>query len=870
MNIVYGFTADTSITFKSSYSQQGITNNSSVEPPFFYNGCEECLYVGETPTKANDNSFAISYSESQNECGGVSSKGSCKGRCDALSAGFTTKEVGIPYRPTTTASQKVKLTCVDGFSSQNNSTEEPYSGSATIFCKTNTNKDGRDLSFSGIYNEEPKLSCVKYPKDATIFPGAGLPLKYTTKMLTWTDPFGVNSDGFGDCNTPQTLSAYPEYYSSSKVECSNDYPNAPLGGCEYFYHFSSSGKYINYTTKISDFETIGASIPSSQTLAIKSGTTQIKAADTFKYTNQEVTASSLSLDDQDIGKVTYLYIDNKNVSSYEFDAWTGQRKPGDKYTVFESGKAECTRTEESNKNDPCKNINTPQTTTITDFAGITWSAKELFYSATPLGSFHALELKETTRTFDLRYGNFDYTVSTSEVFNNVIQEQRDISCMSHTSSKSMYMESNYIPFKCEKDPDNVCICNDEIGNTTYEAAKWPQKTQSKVEYNTGCFDFGCGGKTSSCSSEVTYNIFTSQRCQTTQVTGCNETPAPLVDGPDGYKRLGPIPAYNIVVGDVPIEKQWNDGSTCNITFAMAAGQSVTHRTFERTEFSVFGTGQEKIYAKAIYPFGILRTNTDSANPYTWNTTFSVSDKNSIIKSSHIVQAFQAIQGGLAYSPPVSGIRLTEASKTTFMLFSSTSTDKNSYLVSSASSKGVWEKASWSGFGVFRGPFKSGTFDVAFSGVKSNTQAFLGNRFVYSPGAKQTFVCDGGLNIISSRPGSSGKFSTTSSTNAFSTSFDSTHKGAFIVRHIPFTTCRTKPANDLGGFAIEELECDDACEIDNVAQNVLGIATIGETSTYLIQGDKSKLYMNNSMSYFWTSPEKHKAYGTGHGVCTQAD
>lgn len=892
MNIVYEYGNDTSVTKILSYSQSAKTDNRAVEPPFFYNGCAECVYVPAVTITANDNSFAFSSSHSYNECGGSSSKASCKGRCNDLSAGHTHKEVGIGYGKNTTSSQKVKLTCVEGFSSQNNSTEKPYTKSATVFCATSTSKDGRDLSFFGGYQEEPKLSCVSHPKKATIFPGLfAVPAKYTSVELTYTDPYGLNEEGFGDCNTPRTLTSYASYYASSKVECSNGIPNAwPMHlvnyQCESFHCFTGGGKYINYSADISDFKSTSAALISSQTLAINSGTTKIGSNDTYKYTNEEVTAMGLSKAEAN-GKATFLYLASDKVYSYDFEVWTGQLKIGsDVITLFESNTAECTRIVEYNTNyDPCKGSYTPETTTVTDYAGITLSIKESFYSETNLGNFQALALSETIRTLELRYYDFDYSVAISDNYNDEKQNQEEITCMSHESRKVGYMDYPGV-FPCSSfleeggDDDGACMCQDLIGNSTYEAPKWPQATQSNVEYYTECVNFGCGGQTSSCKSESSYSIFTSQGCQATYVSGCEEVKAPMVMGPAGYMMVAKVQMYSVEVDDVPIKQNWNNGSTCNVSMAMGYGQSITRRTYQNTESKAFGAGNN-VYAKAIYPFGILRTNDDSANPYIWNTTFSISDKDKVIESSHIIQAFHPINNGLAYSPPASGIRLTEAGKTTFMIFSSTSTDKNSYLVSSSSSKGVWEKASWSGFGVFRGPFKSGTFDVAFSGNKSNTQAFLGNSFVYSPGQKQTCVCNGGLNIISSRAESSGKLSTTYRTQAFSTSFDSTYKGAFIVRHIPFTTCRTSPDYKHNGFAIpesirlleffeEETSCD-ACEIDNIATHrvVPQLATITDTSTYFIQGDTSKLYINNSISYFWTSPEKRKAYGTGHGKCTEA-
>lgn len=860
MRLLYSFANDTKVTLISSYAENGKTSNADLGGAFFYNGCSPCIFVAGANTPATANS-GVSKTESHNECGGSSYSQKCITNGCSTGASFEQKEIGDVLAPVSSTTISEAITCALGLNSTQVTTQDPYTGKATAYCITDKTKG--TVSFGGTYQKEPVFSCAKHPVHAVAIPGYGIPLS-TKKGNELTYKVGCEEE------PPFYVVPPPEYWDTAKFECSKHQYYAQyyqMPKCDYFRHFSKAGKYIKSSADLAGFSSYIDSIASGQTLTINSETKAFGTADTFNYTNKEVTDKLLSADYNKLGSFTYLYIDKSQLKSGSYNAWTGQWESTTQ-KFFGSEKVDCTYTDSLIQNPPCATGPDSKKTTVTQYAGTSWVSECGYAAGVPVGDFFANDILTATRTSALTFVNFDYTLSITNDSSSQTQNYQDTECVYQKEIKKPTVVQLMYAFPCSDDPNEACYegpCPPQ--GTDYGAALWPGETFDKFSITVNC-GFGCGGKSSECASQSTYNIWTSQKCQTTECAGPGpELRAPFVPC-DGYSCLGSVPGYEYEYEDVTVKQQAAQGNTCDVGYTMQAGQSVTHRIYEQTAVTAFAG---KIYRKAIQPFGIY---VNTGKKPEWVTTFSIADK--IIQSSHIVpHVFTPAKYGFAYAPPASGVSITTKGQTTFIAFSTASSNPNSYLVSSSTAKEV-ERAHWDGFGMFRGPFKSSTFEISFSGVKSNTIAEDYSMMAYKPFAQQTFVCDGGLNIIRSRSNSTAKTSSTTQTKAFSTSFDSTFDGFFSVKNIPFYSCTTFPQSYHAGFGlvgdqggdegeVSESNCVETCVETGVNEIIARLNTIKETSTYFIQGDESKLYQQNSISYFWTDPAKYQVYGTGHGT-----
>lgn len=857
MILLYSFSNDTSVTRIFSYQESGKTSNQVQGNAFFYAGCQPCDFAGPQIFKTTAQT-AISVTEKFNECGGSSFTQSCNNNLCATNAKYGEKEIGDVWAPRFSKTASQAITCAPALSSKQTSTQSPFSGKATVYCLT---KGKGTISIGGTFEKEPVLSCAKYVVNAIAVPGFGLPMT----ML-----YGKDLTYKNECKTVEnpiiTVEKEPHYYSSQDYECAklDQYWNLGLvmAGCEYFTHFTKPGKYINSSTNLSGFSSFSPSIASGQTLTINSKTAKFGSADTFNYTNKELTGTILTLDYADDAPFTFIYIQSSELKSGTYNAWTGKfNSTTNKF--YESEKMDCTYTEEFSPKKPCESAAPePKTTTITEYAGLSWESKCAYVAGVPVGSFFANDILTATRTSALVFKDFDYSLNIKNDGSSKTQTVADMECVSQKEVVKQTMEYPAVA-PCEHNPDIVCYagpCTPK--GTNFDGASWPQSTFDKYDINVVCGN-GCDVQTNNCTASSTYDIFTTKKCPATECGDYPEIVAPLVPC-DGYMCLAKVPMNYTEYEADTVEQKAQLATTCDIGYTMEAGQSITRRVFDQTFTASFAG---KIYRKAIQPFGIFVATGKTPE---WLTTFSISGKESVINSSHIVPyVFAPAKYGYAYAPPASGISITKQGETTFIAFSTASSNPNSYLVSSSTAK-IVERAHWDGFGMFRGPFKSGTFQISFSGVKSNTIAGNESRMAYLPFAKQTFVCDGGLNVINSKQGATDKISSSVQTKAFSTSFDSTFAGFFQVKNVPFYSCATAPDNNgYINFVQQGEDVDDNCNnsmscIETGFNEIVNrLKTIKETSTYLIQGDTSKLYQSNSISYFWTDPAKYQVYGTGH-------
>jgi hypothetical protein len=283
---------------------------------------------------------------------------------------------------------------------------------------------------------------------------------------------------------------------------------------------------------------------------------------------------------------------------------------------------------------------------------------------------------------------------------------------------------------------------------------------------------------------------------------------------------------------------------------------------------------------------------DSKGSMQTATSFSLKQSKSDIAASHVGFAFS----GAYYNPMGKTTQFgSDGAKKTFIALatgdavylvgspdgkskgSATAShdgDIHSYYISDPDAKSVWNQASWPGHGVVNGKITTGTFSFSFNtGAFANSYGGAGSIARFSPGAKQTIVAHGGLNIISSKSDVSEKsFKTTYSTQAFSTSFDSSYKGAWIAKAIPYTYVATKsvgldPNPNIGietnhVFSINCPGCD-------FPQAGVPYPLIGDTSAYFIKGAKSLIYLDNADTYLWTHPAFKKKWGDGHaGNCEE--
>jgi hypothetical protein len=269
------------------------------------------------------------------------------------------------------------------------------------------------------------------------------------------------------------------------------------------------------------------------------------------------------------------------------------------------------------------------------------------------------------------------------------------------------------------------------------------------------------------------------------------------------------------------------------------------------------------------------------------TSFSLKQSKSDITNSHVGFAFD----GAYYNPMGRTTQFgSDGAKKTFIALATgdavylvgspdgkskgTSTashdgDVHSYYISDPTAK-IWNQASWPGHGVVNGKITTGTFSYSFNtGAFKNSYGGAGSIARFLPGAKQTIVAHGGLNVISSKDNVSEKsFKTTYSTKAFSTSFDSSYKGAWIAKAVPYTYVATRSVAWNQGWVMP-VETNHVLSINcsgcNFPQPGIPIPLIGDTAAYFIKGDKSLIYNKHAASYLWTHPAFKKKWGDGHGA-----
>ena len=394
----------------------------------------------------------------------------------------------------------------------------------------------------------------------------------------------------------------------------------------------------------------------------------------------------------------------------------------------------------------------------------------------------------------------------------------------------------------------------------------------------------CGGINCGCTSNSAADTTQRQLKPGGVQTQCFD---PCVSyNPGCPKRF--FPEYDISVSQLQNQIQRN--GQCAYVNKMSLDVAYTHFTRAQTlttEIGGFPGGAFQATLQKSEGLYFL----DSKGSMQTATSFSLNQSKSDITNSHVGFAF----AGVYYNPMGRATQFgSDGAKKTFIALAtgdavylvgspdgkskgaataSHDGDVHSYYISDPDAK-IWNQASWPGHGVVNGKITTGTFSFSLNtGAFANSYVENGNATRVLLGAKQTIVAHGGLNLISSKGNVSENFKTTYSTKAFSTSFDSTFKGAWIAKAVPYTYVATKSVhyspNNPYYYVQEETShvISINCPGCDFPQPAIPIPLIANTSTHFIKGDKSLLYNNNATSYLWTHPAFKKKWGDGHaGYC----
>ena len=527
-------------------------------------------------------------------------------------------------------------------------------------------------------------------------------------------------------------------------------------------------------------------------------------------------------------------------------------------------------------------------TTDTLLAGSSFAFTHVKISTTKLGQYFAYQPTTISRGDHLAWGEFAYSTSAGDTYATQAKPiSQKFNCVSVSEACNIPLTDDYGHgpepaqvdncFPCIAGANGVeymtpnkipgsskcggldCGCTSTAGGNT-EGPPDPARIKAQTQCNDPCASQGplctiCIPGFDECYSPA--GVPTATMCCTSQAMGCSQEVTPF---------------QNIIVRT----------ANCAAVNKNSYNVSYTHLTRAQTLTTGIGGGFQVTLQKSEGLYYL-----DSKGSMQTATSFSLKQSKSDIALSHVTFAFDG-----AYHNPMGRTTQfgSDGAKKTFIALATgdavylvgspdgkskgTATashdgDIHSYYISDPTAK-IWNQASWPGHGVVNGKITTGTFSFSFnSGAFANSYGEGGGVARFSPGAKQTIVADGGLNIISSKANvSENSFKTTYSTNAFSTSFDSTFKGAWIAKAVPYTYVATKSVgldpNPYAGIETNHIISIN-CPGCDFPQPGIPIPLIGDTSEYFIKGDKSLIYNKHAASYLWTHPAFKKQWGGGHGA-----
>jgi hypothetical protein len=775
---------------------------------------------------------------------------------------------------TSSAKLFAKLTCLDGLTSTQTESETPYTKTAEQACTTSKNS-GKDVGIAGAVLTSTK-DCYYVTPSGAISLYAGGP-----NFPAETDgEYKVTQTVYDGCGKAETYNdVIPKY--KTKDPCPIYYEP----DCESAYILSKPGSYIAGGKNVGPFSTTvvhALSTDKAVQFNVVTGKESPKIDQTFSYSNKEVTLSNLKAKESTYTN-SYINFGESGVSTTTYKIGAGGYKAGDPSTMFYSGEVKATAKgvvwEAMN---PCCHGSqcteeVSKATTDTLFAGSSFVFTHVRVSTTKLGEYVAYQPTTISRGDHLAWEQFSYSTEAGSNYISARQEAENFQCVSIELVATGAFRGDEC-YKCE----GGMVPKDAL-------TAGPSESVSCGNLNCGCTS-AAGGNTTQHGPDTLGKT----NCYDPCVIATEECTSSWVLKP--HTSLDPVPDPITVYGCCDkfypeySEQQKNVGNqivrngACAIVNKMKYDVAYTHLTCAQTLTTEFQDGGFQVTLQKSEGLYYL----DSKGSVKTATSFSLSQSKSDIALSHVNFAFS----GAYYNPMGRTTQFgSDGAKKTFIALATgdavylvgspdgkskgTATashdgDVHSYYISDPDAKSVWNQASWPGHGVVNGKITTGTFSFSFNpGAFANSYGGEGNVARFSPGAKQTIVADGGLNIISSKVNASEKsFKTTYSTNAFSTSFDSTFKGAWIAKAVPYTYVATRSA-DLSPNPYAGIETNHVFSINcpgcDFPQPGIPIPFIGDTSEYFVKGDKSLLYNNNATSYLWTHPAFKKQWGGGHGA-----
>jgi hypothetical protein len=863
----------------------------------------QCVFDGGDSPKDNRATLVENYTISSGYCASSVSESCARQGFCGLNAGTKTGVANMesPYL-TYTSSAKLfaKQTCVDGLTSTQSNSENPYTKTAELACTTSKNS-GKDVGFAGAFPTSTK-DCYYVTPAGAISLYAGGPNFPAELDSARTGSWCGAKDEDGSCIFTETCSGCIIVNATYYGGCGKaDVTEGPLAtyktkdpcpiyiysDCESAYILSKLGSYIAGGKNVGPFSTTtvhALATDKAVQFNIVTGKESPKIDQTFSYSNKEVTLSNLKAKESSYYTNSYVNIGESGASTTTYKYNAGGRVAGDPSTMFYSGEVKCTAKGEAGGGDPdpccLKDCKPPPTMDTTDtlFAGSSFAFTHVKISTTKLGEYFAYQPTTISRGDHLAWGEFAYSTSVGGTYSSDYNNKEEFECES----------VEVTPVLTSVGTEYVAKCFDCVGGMVPVEYMAPNKSPGTAK--CGDLDCGCtsakGGNTEgppdppfNKAATQCYNPCASNKPCSVQCPGFTfGVPAGTCCCPD-------VPRY---YSDQVSTKVFKNAiartGNCKIADQYTYDVAYTHLT--RAQTLTTGIGGLGFHATLQKSEGLYYL--DSKGSMQTATSFSLKQSKSDITNSHVRFAFS----GAYYNPMGRTTQFgSDGAKKTFIALATgdavylvgspdgkskgTATashdgDVHSYYISDPDAKSVWNQASWPGHGVVNGKITTGTFSFSFNtGAFANSYGGGGGVARFSPGAKQTIVADGGLNIISSKANVSEKsFKTTYSTNAFSTSFDSTFKGAWIAKALPYTYVATRSV-DLSPNPNVGIETNHVfsiyCPGCNFPQPGIPIPLLGDTSEYFIKGDKKLLYNNNATSYLWTHPAFKKKWGDGHGA-----
>jgi hypothetical protein len=851
----------------------------------FYNGpCgEQCLWNGGKSPPDTRVTLVGDYTISNGYCASSRSDNCARQGYCALNAGTGAgvADIKAPYATYTSfAKLFAKLTCLDGLTSTQTESENPYTKTAEQACTTSKNS-GKDVGIAGALPTSTK-DCYYVTPAGAISLYAGGP-NFPAER---DGEYKVTQTVYNGCGKAETYDdVIPKY--KTKDPCPIYYEP----DCESAYILSKPGSYIMGGKNVGPFSTtIVHALATNKAVefSVVTGKESPKIDQTFSYSNKEVTLSNLKAKASTYTN-SYIWIGESGASTSTYKVGAGGYEAGTAKTLFYSGEVKATAKGEvwetiGPGTNPCCNGSQCSTdevskaTTDTLFAGSSFVFTHCVVSTTNVGAFLAYQPTTISRGDHLAWEQFSYSTEAGANYNSARQEAENFQCVSielvatggYRVDECYKCEGGMVPrdVLTAGPPENVtcgnlnCGCTSAAGGNT---TKHGPGTLGK----TNCYD-PCVIATEECTSSWA-------------LTGHSS----LDPMPDPITVYGCCDKFEVAYSENKknIDNQIMRKGACAIVNIMKYDVAYTHLTCAQTLTT--GIGNLGFHATLQKSEGLYFL--DSKGSIQTATSFSLKQSKSDIALSHVNFAFS----GAYYNPMGRTTQFgSDGAKKTFIALatgdavylvgspdgkskanSSTTShdgDVHSYYISDPDAKSAWNQASWPGHGVVNGKITTGTFSFSFNtGAFANSYSGGGGVARFSLGVKQTIVADGGLNIISSKGNVSEKsFKTTYSTNAFSTSFDSTFKGAWIAKAIPYTYVATKSVgydpNPYLGIETNHVISIN-CPGCDFPQAGVPYPLIGDSSAYFIKGAKSLIYLDNADTYLWTHPAFKKKWGDGHGA-----